>query len=335
MFRNVAIATLALGGASALLHDRSHYEAKFIDWMHEHGVELANGEEFVQRLSIFASNDDFINRHNAEGRSYTLGHNKYSMYTNEEFRSMMNLDAPQPEKIVADGVHDSSKVTDVPASKNWADEGAVTPVKDQGGCGSCWAFSTVGCLEGIYQITHGNLPTFSEQMLVDCDKGYGDLGCNGGLMDNAFNWIKDNGGLCTGADYPYTSGTTGKRGDCQKDACTVVANSAVTGFTDVPPNNENELKSAVAQQPVSVAIDAGSLDFQLYKTGVFDGKCGTSLNHGVLATGYGNESGKDYWRVKNSWGTSWGNGGYILLERNIADSKGKCGIAMQPSYAHL
>ena len=303
----------------------------------EHNVHLANGEEFVHRLGVFAATDDFINRENQKGHTYELGHNKYSMYTNEEFRSMMNLDAPMPAPLVADSVHTNTNVAANPTSVDWVAAGAVTGVKDQGNCGSCWAFSTTGCLEGIYKIKKGSLISFSEQELVDCDKKGGDLGCNGGLMDNAFTWIKNNGGLCPGSQYPYTSGTTGKRGDCQMSSCTNVAGSAVTSFTDVTANSEAALETAVAQQPVSVAIDAGGLAFQSYKSGVFTGSCGTSLNHGVLAAGYGvdSSSGLNYWKVKNSWGTSWGQGGYILLEKNISDPKGKCGIAMQASYANL
>ena len=156
------------------------------------------------------------------------------------------------------------------------------------------------------------------------------------LLSVAFTWISNNGGLCAGADYPYTS-SNGQAGTCNKDLCENVPGSAITSYTDVTANSEADLESAVAQQPVSVAIDAGGLAFQMYQSGVFTGNCGTDLNHGVLATGYGVDgaSGKNYWKVKNSWGTSWGQGGYILLEKNISDSKGKCGIAMQASYANL
>lgn len=160
---------------------------------------------------------------------------------------MMNLDAPMPAPLVADSVHTNTNVAANPTSVDWVAAGAVTGVKDQGNCGSCWAFSTTGCLEGIYKIKKGSLISFSEQELVDCDKKGGDLGCNGGLMDNAFTWIKNNGGLCPGSQYPYTSGTTGKRGDCQMSSCTNVAGSGVTSFTDVTANSEAALETAVAR----------------------------------------------------------------------------------------
>ena len=150
--------------------------------MRKHKVDFANGEEFVRRLGIFASNDDFIAKENAKNLSYTVGHNEFSIYTHEEFLAMMNLDAPLRQRTPGHSVHSSNGVEN-PTSVDWNAAGAVTPVKDQGGCGSCWAFSTTGCLEGIYFITYGNLVSFSEQELVDCDRGDGNLGCHGGLMD--------------------------------------------------------------------------------------------------------------------------------------------------------
>jgi C1A family cysteine protease len=170
--------------------------------------------------------------------------------------------------------------------------------------------------------------------LVDCDtrkNGGSDLGCNGGLMDSAFSWAKKNGGLCTEAAYPYTSGTTKKAGTCSDSKCTKY--SSPTGYVDVTKNSESALASALNNGPVSVAIEADQTAFQLYKSGVFTGTCGTNLDHGVLAVGYGTEGSNDYYKVKNSWGTSWGEAGYIRIQKGSSQKGGQCGILMgPPSY---
>jgi C1A family cysteine protease len=211
-------------------------------------------------------------------------------------------------------------------------------VKDQGQCGSCWSFSTTGALEGAYYIKYHDLVSFSEQQLVDCDtfsNGGRDHGCNGGLMDNAFNWIDKNGGLCTEQDYPYVSGTTMTSGSCS-DTCELVDNSKVHSHVDVKPS-DSSMMSALAQQPVSIAIQADQREFQLYKSGVFTEACGTNLDHGVLAVGYGSMNGEDYYRVKNSWSSTWGDKGYIYLGRGSQynNGKGQCGMLMQASYPVL
>ena len=215
-----------------------------------------------------------------------------------------------------------------PDAIDWVTKGAVTPVKNQGQCGSCWSFSATGSMEGAYQIATGKLVSLSEEDLVECDQV--DQGCGGGLMDNAFKFVMKNG-IAAEAAYPYISGT-GIRGLCKdkKEANAVVT---VTGFKDVPPKDEDALKTAVALGPVSVAIEADKSAFQLYKSGVLEKKsCGTKLDHGVLVVGYGTAPGifgkKDYWKVKNSWGATWGEEGYIRLARG----KNMCGVAEQPSY---
>jgi C1A family cysteine protease len=224
----------------------------------------------------------------------------------------------------------------VPDSIDWVSNGAVTPVKNQGQCGSCWSFSTTGALEGAYYVTYGSLPSFSEQELVDCDNRSGggkDHGCNGGLMDNAFSWIEKNGGLCSEDSYPYTSGTTQTAGNCE-ETCSNIANSKVSGYIDVKKSSDDAMMDALSQQPVAIAIQADQKDFQLYKSGVFTGDCGTQLDHGVLVVGYGTQDGDDYYRVKNSWGTTWGDQGYIYLGRGSEFNKGQgqCGMLLQASY---
>jgi KDEL-tailed cysteine endopeptidase len=184
----------------------------------------------------------------------------------------------------------------------------------------------VAAVEGINKIKTGNLVSLSEQELMDCDINTGNEGCSGGYMDKAFEFIKKNGGLTTEEDYPYK----GEDGTCDKEK---ENNHAVTisSYEKVAANDEKSLQAAVANQPVSVAVDAGSYEFQFYSEGIFTNQCGNDLNHGVTAVGYGEDGGK-YWLVKNSWGTSWGESGYIRMERDSNDKQGICGIAMDASY---
>lgn len=192
--------------------------------------------------------------------------------------------------------------------------------------GSCWAFSTIAAIEGIIKIKKGRLLDLSEQELVDCD--YSNSGCNGGWMDRAFSFIISNKGIASEAKYPYV----GVQGVCDTSKLKYHA-ASISGYVDVPTNNERALKIAVAKQPVSVALDASGYDFQLYTGGVFSGPCGTTLNHAVTVVGYGTDKhGTKYWIAKNSWGRSWGNHGYILIQRDVAQKEGLCGIAIAASY---
>lgn len=295
-----------------------------------------SAEHFVQMLTNYANNDDIITAHNAKNLTYTLGHNQFSHMSQDEWRAYVKLGLGRPAPSTAAEVHQApADMSAVPASIDWTTLGAVTPVKDQGQCGSCWSFSTTGALEGAYFNKNKKLLSFSEQNLVDCDNfknGGKDMGCNGGLMDNAFNWIAKNGGICQEADYPYVSGTTKTAGTCAQSSCTKVAASAPIKHVDVAMSDA-AMMSALAIGPVSVAIEADQTAFQLYKSGVFTAACGTNLDHGVLAVGYGSLNGVDYYKVKNSWGPSWGDNGYILLQRGVSQKEGQCGILSgPPSY---
>merc|ERR1712216_1036412 len=275
----------------------------------------ATEAELLQRFEMFTKNVNFINNFNekeAANAGYTMGINQFTDWTTEEFSAYLtyNASAKRHDNIV---LLDETNLED---SVDWVAKGAVTPVKNQAQCGSCWAFSTTGSTEGALAIAAGlgenSLVSLSEQELVDCAGSYGNQGCNGGLMDDGFKYIEAKGDAAE-STYAYT----GKTGTCptSKQSQTAIAAKAVTSFNDVTKDSEPQMMAAVAQGPVPIAIEADQSGFQFYKSGVFSGTCGTKLDHGVLAVGYGTDGGKAYWKVKNPWGTSWGKEGYILMAR--------------------
>jgi len=338
MFANLVVLASILSATFAVnVRDRSYYEEKFFNWMAEHSMKPENGERFTHWLQNFANNDDIIESHNSGNSTYTLGHNQFSHLSLEEWRVYVNLGLSKPQEIEPPAsIHEApADLSGLAGSIDWVAQGAVTGVKDQGQCGSCWSFSTTGAIEGAHKIKYGSLVSYSEQNLVDCDNrqnGGSDMGCNGGWMDNAFSWMKKNGGICTESAYPYVSGTTKTAGTCNQSKCTKDSKSAPISYTDVTKNSESALVSALNKGPVSVAIEADQTAFQLYKSGVFSSACGANLDHGVLAVGYADT----YWKVKNSWGTGWGEGGYIRLARGVSQREGQCGILSgPPSYPNL
>ncbi|KAK1422363.1 hypothetical protein QVD17_25436 [Tagetes erecta] len=300
-------------------------------WRSYHKV-ATNHQEKQRRFNVFKSNVLHVHETNKMDKPYKLKLNKFADMTNQEFKSLYAGSKIMHMRVLKGDRIDNktfmyANAENVPTSVDWRKKGAVTPVKDQGQCGSCWAFSTVVAVEGINQIRTKELVSLSEQELIDCDTSE-NQGCNGGLMDLAFDFIKKKGGLTKEEYYPYTAADG--RCDSKKENDPVVS---IDGHEDVPKNNEQSLMKAVAHQPVSVAIDAGDEDFQFYSEGVFTGKCGTELDHGVAAVGYGTTlDGTQYWIVKNSWGSEWGEKGYIRMQRNISDKRGLCGIAMDASY---
>ena len=309
-------------------------ENRFSLWLKEYLITVKNEDHRHRLFENWLSNDEYIEHVNHQNFTYTLGHNKFSGMSQSEYIDYFNL-----KNIFFDYQHGNkvdTEYVELADSVNWVESGAVTPVKDQGQCGSCWSFSTTGALEGAYYIKYGKLLSFSEQQLVSCDNfkhGGHDMGCNGGLMDSAFQWIEQNNGLCLESDYSYVSGTTGKSGSCET-TCDVVKNSVIHDYNDVAPSSDDAMMTALMQQPVSIAIQADQKEFQLYQSGVFTGSCGVELDHGVLVVGYGSENGEDYYLVKNSWSTSWGDNGYIKLGRGSQynSGAGQCGMLMQGSY---
>ncbi|XP_068659893.1 senescence-specific cysteine protease SAG39-like [Aristolochia californica] len=298
------------------------------EWIAKYGRVYKDTAEKERRFKIFAENVQLVEAFNSDGgNTYRLSVNEFADLTNEEFRASRNGFRPSL-RDTSSSLFRYENVTAVPSTVDWRKKGAVTPVKDQGQCGCCWAFSAVAAMEGATKLSTGKLVSLSEQELVDCDTRGVDQGCNGGLMDDAFKFILHNGGLATETTYPY-EGVDGKC-NSKKEASSA---AKISGFEDVPANSESALLKAAAKQPVSVAIDAGGSPFQLYSGGVSSGPCGTSLDHGVTVVGYGTTSdGTMYWLVKNSWGSSWGEEGYIRMQRNVDAKEGLCGIAMDASY---
>jgi len=342
MFRLIVCLALLSASVSATVYDR------FYQWAETHKIALPEGDhEFLHMLANWKNNDQIIEETNAKNLTYTLGHNAFSGMNSEEFSEHMHFGLNRDLIASAVGLRGFSETLDLvalPTSVDWRTKNAVTPVKMQDQCGSCWSFSTTGALEGIYAIKRGNLVSFSEQQLVDCDfirAGGTSLGCNGGDMKSAMEWIGKNNGLCTESAYPYVSGETKTNGPCQK-TCSIVSGSDISTTVSVSANSDNAMMTALVQQPVSVAIEADQSSFQLYKSGVFTGTCGTNLDHGVLLIGYGTMNGLDYYIMKNSWDVTWGSQGYMYMARGLDASgkpynggKGQCGVLMQGVYPVL
>ncbi|KAG6500581.1 hypothetical protein ZIOFF_040429 [Zingiber officinale] len=308
----------------------------FHTWAATHDKPYLNSPETKStKFEVFKDNLNHIVATNKRRKSHWLGLNAFADMDHDEFkRNYLGLN-PKPKY----STHTRSttfmyeNVTNLPKSIDWRTKGAVTPVKNQGGCGSCWAFSTVAAMEGINQIVTGNLTSLSVQELIDCDIKF-DEGCSGGTMDYAFAFVAAVGGLRTEQDYPYTM----EEGSCQPAAKACQAGSeakkvSISGYEDVPRKSEESLLKALAHQPVSIAIEGFGRDLQFYKGGVFEGPCGTELDHGVTAVGYGTTfDGREYILVKNSWGQEWGEQGFIRMRRNTGNVEGLCGMYKMASY---
>jgi len=300
---------------------------EFRQFTKKYNKNFATPQEFQKRQNIFLANKKFIDEENAKNHTFTLGINEFADLTHEEFTKYYLMKQFDTTKRVSKAKQ-MELPTDIklPATVDWRQHNCVTHIKNQGQCGSCWSFSTTGSVEGAFALTTGHLISLSEQQLVDCSDSFGNQGCDGGLMDDAFQYIISAGGLETESRYPYTA----EDGTCQSNPTYYRAD--ITSYTDVTSGSEDALQVAVANiGPISVAIDAGQNSFQFYSGGVYysQGCSPTQLDHGVLAVGYGTYQGSAYWLVKNSWGTSWGLSGYIMMSRNRNNN---CGIATMASY---
>lgn len=315
-------------------------EFLFQHWKAMHPKAVHNFQVFMENL------EKILTHNNEKDKTFSMALNEFGSMTSDEFaRARLGFrEDKQPQdksswNLLKPTVVLRSNVAyaDPPEELDWTTKGVVAPVKDQGSCGSCWAFSAIGSLESAYAIKNGKLITLSEQELVSCDNS--DFGCQGGLMDNAFNWIiKSAKGVCSESSYEYTSGTTSSRGQCLESSCEPVPGTVPQGFYDIPPNEPSLIAALNEHGPVAVAIEADQSAFQFYHSGVLTGRCGNRLDHGVLLVGYGvdSDTGLKFWKVKNSWGSFWGEDGYVRIQRGKRWPRGgECGIAKQASYPIL
>jgi cathepsin L len=311
----VLLASVAFVASAPFLKEED-YQFLFTKWMVQHSKNY-DIEEFFHRYGVFRSNLNFIREHNELNRTYTVAMNQYGDLSSEEFGKRNALRVPKDLSMVSDPTLSAPL-----PSVDWRASGAVTPVKDQGQCGSCYSFSATGALEGAWKNKKGVLISLSEQNIVDCSRRYDNSGCGGGVPSSTYDFIRDNGGIASEAAYPYTARDTG--------ACKTTAPKVVTCSRHVEPaQNEAALDAALRFGPVSVAIEADKQSFQFYSRGVYsDIACGTNLDHAVLLVGSGVSGSQYYWIVKNSWASTWGEGGYIRMNRGV----NLCGINQMTTY---
>jgi len=312
---------VALLAAVASAYTEKEYRAAFLKFVKDYNKHYTQAE-FAAKYRVFKANMDFVATWNADASHHRVAVNKFADLTTAEYSAMY---LGTRATVQANTVHYVPSATD--NTVDWRTKGAVTPIKDQGQCGSCWAFSTTGSVEGAHFLAKGALVSLSEQNLVDCSDAEGNQGCNGGLMTQAMDYIIKNKGIDTESSYPYTA----QDGNCHYNAAN--SGSNLVSYTNVQSGSEADLVVKINAGPTSVAIDASHASFQLYHSGIYyEPACSsTALDHGVLAVGYGTQTSKDFYIVKNSWGTSWGDQGYILMSRNRNNNCGIATMATLPS----
>jgi cathepsin L len=322
VYATLCLVLLLAVSVQALFRTEREYQSEFTNFMIKFNKKYS-ADELFSRYDNFKTKLDLVTEWNSQPDiTFTKGINAYSDLSSAEMKKKLNGYRPKPTSAKNYAMPNSD--IELPASVDWRTQNAVTAVKDQGQCGSCWAFSTTGSVEGAYALATKNLISLSEQQLMDCSQAEGNESCEGGLMDDAFQFIIKNKGICSEADYPYQ-----EKDEACKTGCKSVA--TISSYADIPSGNETAMGYAVAVQPLSIAIEADQSVFQDYQSGVLNSAaCGTNLDHGVLIVGYGHDakSGLDYWIVKNSWGKSWGMDGYVWLARGF----NTCGLDLAASY---
>ena len=296
----------------------------YLGFMAQFNRHITDIQELHTRVKYYAATHEFIQQHNASNKSSVAGHNQFSDWSPAEYKHMLGYVAE--ESHVRNEVWlDASNTSPI----DWRSEGGVTGVKDQGQCGSCWAFATIAGFETAQFVANGTLLSFAEQQIVDCSgNAYFNFGCNGGMAERAYNYMAASDGTALEADYPYTSGTTGTKSSsgCLGDGQPITSHKA-TSSVEVTKNDPDQLKAALAIGAVTVGIEADTMYFQTYQSGILDdaSACGTTLDHAVTAVGWGvDDSNTEYWIIKNSWSSTWGEDGYVRMA--IVDGIGICGV---------
>jgi C1A family cysteine protease len=297
-------------------------KSSFVDFVKTYN-KAYTVDEFFNRFEIFQSNMALAEEHNAKSTSWTMGVTQFADLTGEEFSKLYLGKVFRKERFENTQQFTPQRENDDPAF-DWRSKGAVSPVRNQGQCGSCWAITVVAAVESACYILNHNLTQQSVQALMDCSGSIGNQGCNGGYVDESFKWLQSNF-LPEDACYPYTA----ESGTSCKKTCPPIKKCKVTGFKDVAKGDEAAMMTALNKQPLAAVIEADQSAFQMYTGGVIDSPtCGKNLDHTALLIGYGTDSGKQYWTLQNSWGTTWGEQGYVRMVRN----KDMCGLADMVSY---
>jgi len=320
---------LVFANALRIKVNEDYYMSRFLDFIQKFSKEY-DDKEFSVRYEVFKKNVDFINAHNNKKPtpSFTVGINQFADLTLEEFTAQYLRF--KPKNIHSESPHNDISIN-LPNRVNWDDKHAVTDVKDQGQCGSCWSFSAAGAIEGAWAISKGKLKSLSEQNIIDCswNPPYNNTGCDGGDMREAMQYVIDNKGIDSEDAYPYNDYYGGGQEPCTYQASASIA--SISTMIDIIQGNETDLAVMTVKGTVSIGIDASHQSFQMYQGGMYvEPDCQNGLNdldHGVVVIGYNNDV--PYWNVKNSWGPTWGMGGYIWMAKDLDN---QCGVA---TYATL